>query len=676
MRSPPRGSAAQGPKGRGRPRPAQAGLSWVRRPLEAASEGPLHVVSTLRPRPPGPAPHRSSRGRHAVRTRILTLALALGVGACGGGGGAPSGSDPGALELGLVSSTTATTFPRSFRNPLGTTATVTLAPGAAPGPFSVEAGALPAPAPPAGELTLPVVFTPGAGAAAGGRVTGSVSLRFTGEGGVEDVTQTFVVDAEPVVHAVSPEPLDFGPVAAGSSLELSAELRNLSRLSPVRLSTAALPDPAFALLEPALPLTLLPGARVTARVRFSAPDDAPRAGALVLGLGEAGGPVRIEVTANSEAREEITDLGVVAFGAGGDTADLTVTVPADALSLSLEATAGAGTTLGLGLLSGPGGRVYENASSTGAYLWFPSSEVFTAPIPNTDRADLQLVPGGGAYTFRIRRLGGGAATARVRAVVERRPGGATSLGTLDLNVWLAAGLSVDAAAAPADPTLQAVLARIDAILEGQGLGLGAIDYYDVADPAYDFVTQAEFPALLRLSTAAARTRLNLFFVREAIGGGVVGVAGTIAGPKLNGTSVSGVMSVFEGFTTNTIGLVAAHELGHFLGLLHTAEQDGRHDAIDDTAECPASGTGTGVCATAGGGYLMHWLALGGTTLTPGQGLVIRGHPLVSPRNPGAPKPRFPWALPDPGAGERAPFPDEALPPGWCGTCATAPSRPR
>ena len=162
---------------------------------------------------------------------------------------------------------------------------------------------------------------------------------------------------------------------------------------------------------------------------------------------------------------------------------------------------------------------------------------------------------------------------------------------------------------------------------------------------------------------ATEPRLNLFFVELALGGGVVGVSSTICGPRANGTRLSGVMSVYSGFTNNTIGLIAAHEIGHFLGLYHTAEQNGDHDFVDDTLECPASGSNT-TCPVRGGGYLMHWQAVGGSDLTNGQGLVLRGHPHVDVGGGSSSKMAARLAPID--ATSLAEI--LALPEGWCGTC--------
>ena len=106
-----------------------------------------------------------------------------------------------------------------------------------------------------------------------------------------------------------------------------------------------------------------------------------------------------------------------------------------------------------------------------------------------------------------------------------------------------------------------------------------------------------------------------------------------------------------------VARVMAHEMGHFLGLFHTTESSGAVDFIDDTTACPASG-----CTNATEKYLMHWQAINGATvLTNGQGLVLRGHPLVSAGVPAGMAVRI--ARYDPVTESIS------VSTAWCGTCA-------
>ena len=599
------------------------------------------------------------------RVAAVALALALLAGCGGGGTPAPSAAPP-SLDLGTLASTVPSRTEATFPNPLSSAATVTAGP--ATGPFQIDPADLPGAAPAGGAVTLGVLYT----TLGEGSVTGEIALDFSGASGSTRVTYVLRARGETVTWAVDPPAVDFGTVAVGSSAVRSILLVNLSAQSPVTLTGATLPGSEFSWVGSPFPSTLPPSGSTTIVLRYAPVASGVDDGTLVLGPSDPGAAVTVPVRAAtvSSGSEVLTDFGSVSLDGSGRTPLLSVTVPADAFSLYLEGYAPSSVlfanSIGLDTLTGPGPTVYENSSSTGAYVWVTGVDVFSTVVPNTDRTSVQLVPGGGTYQFRLRRLYGSASSLRVRAIVERRTGSAADVGILDLNVWLADGITPTAATAAGDVRLQAVLARVDQILRARGIALGDVDYFDVTDPAYDDVTtDSEFGRLLELTGDAGQTRLNLFFVRTTFTGGVVGVAATVAGPKRNGTSSSGVMSVYDGFSTSTIGLIAAHEIGHFLGLYHTVEEDGTHDFIDDTLECPATGSDA-ACPTPGGSYLMHWQALGGSTITTSQGRVLRGHPLVDAA-PGGALPSKPLLLlPDADPAELL-----SLPHGWCGTCARA-----
>jgi hypothetical protein len=81
------------------------------------------------------------------------------------------------------------------------------------------------------------------------------------------------------------------------------------------------------------------------------------------------------------------------------------------------------------------------------------------------------------------------------------------------------------------------------------------------------------------------TNLNLMLVEDlAYTSGHAG--GTPGPPGVFQTAASCVVAERLGGGRNT-GILAAHELGHFLGLRHTTELDGTADPIGDTPVCPS-----------------------------------------------------------------------------------------
>jgi hypothetical protein len=607
--------------------------------------------------------------------RLLGSLLAVATLAACGGSSPPPPAQPTptpVLDFGLVSGAGPTRTTRTYANPLAMEATLAAASGE--GPFSFDPSDLPRTVPAGGAVVVGIVFTPpGPGAA-----EGHLEARFTaGAQSMIDRVDLQAV-AETVRVTVLTPTVPFGDVTVGDAATADLRFINDSAVSTVVFTAVSFPAGPFAFAGSPLPLTVAPGAVATVPLLFAPTASGVFGGPLLLGAGEPGGPVAATLSGTGvepdPGAETVVDLGTVTLDGSGVTPVLQVTVPADAISVTFEGRMTSANEIGLHTLTGPGGQVYENASSTGPYFWSPWQEVLAAQIPNSDRSAVQLVAGGGVYQVQFRRASGGGSTMTCRAVLETRPGGNQAApAVLDLNVWLAQGLAPSAATAGSDAFLQNVLSAVDGIFAAQDVTIGDVDYYDITNPAFDSVTGSEFPQLLATTSSASEARLNLMFVVTAFGGGVLGVAGAIPGTSLKGTSQSGVMVDYDFFGTNpsdssaVVGIAetAAHEMGHYLGLYHTVEQSGQHDFIDDTPNCPASGT-NGTCPTPGGGLLMHWQAVGGATITDGQGLVMRGHPHM---RPGTTTMRLPQSASDAMAVWLALY-SPPRPDGWCATCAS------
>jgi len=531
----------------------------------------------------------------------------------------------------------------------------------ATGGFVADPGAFPAVLGPNLSRIADVTFTPGTEASA----SGSMLVRFKSASGSAFIRVMFDAAVEtPTVVLLTPHAA-LGDVYIGESDSRSVLVRNTSVVTPVRIFNVT-PLPAGILLAGGLG-AIPPGTAATLNVRWAPTTFATHDFNFVLEHDASGPSLTVRVTAQATTwrPEQIVDFGTVPL-VGGESAWIEVEVPPHAISLSIEAL---GEDISIGLLGfeGPGGHLYENDTATGEFLWFQGDDVFTATVPSSDRTQLRLVPGGGTYRFRLFRMSGSAQSLEVRAIIHNRTGGLVQGGVLDLNVFLADGLSIDVFDAPVEPRLQAILDEADRIFGQHDLRIGAVRYFELSDPDFDQITSnSEFGDLLEESRRGLEGRLNLFFVLRTLSGGAVGVAARIGGPVVLGTRTSGVMVDYDFGSTSQSGHVIAHEVGHYLGLLHTTEQGGSHDLIDDTLECPATGTNA-TCTTEGNDNLMHWRVLNADPdITDGQALVALGHPLVGPSGPvlTAFDPR-PVAF-DPRVAT-SPLVAAALPHGWCGT---------
>jgi hypothetical protein len=551
----------------------------------------------------------------------------LAAASCSGGG--DSGPPPPiqmVVGLGLVRADTSSEHEVAIENPLAEDASVELV-GDATGPIRPAVGALPGLAGNGAEFPLALLVAPDGSAALADELT----ILFTGAvtGYAQSVVLNLSASVEETTVELATSAVDFGVVLIGDSATRSVRVRNPNQLTPVSVTAVSFPPSEFQLAPLSLPRTLQPGQELTLSLDYTPTALGTKEFDLEITHSEAAVPLLAAINAETTTwvPEIITEFGSVAVVAG-ETEWIEASVPAHAISFSIEAIGPGGATFGLLGLEGPGGTIYENDQATGAFLWSPGQGVFTATVPNSDRSDVQLVPGGGTYRFRLYVFAGSASAVTIRTIIHNRPSALVADGLLHLNVFLAEGLNI---ASPSGSTrLQGILAEADRIFAQQGLRLGSISYFDLEGSTFDEVSESEFGDLLEESGVAPKVRLNLFFVETAIGGGVLGVAARVPGPALNGTRVSGVMVDYDYGSATTAGYVTAHEIGHYLGLFHTVESTGSHDIIDDTLECPSNGTDS-TCPTLGGGYLMHWSVLStDPIITDGQGRVMLGHPLVGP----------------------------------------------
>jgi hypothetical protein len=272
------------------------------------------------------------------------------------------------------------------------------------------------------------------------------------------------------------------------------------------------------------------------------------------------------------------------------------------------------------------------------------------------------------------------------------PGPLPSPGTLALDVYLVT-TTLDAGSAVTSPAIEKFASRFAEFYAQAGICVRTITFHDVpawAQAKYDSISVSYDDVSLtpcsdyhQLFTLAVPGRtVPLFFVDDLVNGNappgdvIIGQDGAIpAPPAFNGTVAGGAVVLAADLGSwpacgtefnpaicgpDLVGAIAAHETGHFLGLLHTTEQTGDFfDPLIDTPACvcalcvfdpPAAAAACSsnpdggqptivdntVCSTrsqqcGGASFLMFWLL---STDTQGlfsaeESAVMRANPLIS-----------------------------------------------
>ena len=267
----------------------------------------------------------------------------------------------------------------------------------------------------------------------------------------------------------------------------------------------------------------------------------------------------------------------------------------------------------------------------------PSTAAFT--VPNTTAGLDAGIPAGtwkfivNDYAYECTTLSGcsdGGSPNNTYDVSVLLKGDAGTSGNVDVNFYIIAdattltGQPLNAATATTDPTTQRMVNTFKGLYAAAHVNVRTVTFYDVSEAVKaQFGTRIDadltgpcdlLDQMFLLSSDHPGNAINLFLVQSITskntgGGSVVGIDGTIPGPaSLAGTVHSGaavsLADLFSGTCTPTtpdlrncgadlVAFIAAHEMGHFLGLFHTTESDGRFfDPLTDTAKCPCT-----LCAT-------------------------------------------------------------------------------
>ena len=398
----------------------------------------------------------------------------------------------------------------------------------------------------------------------------------------------------------------------------------------------------------------------TAASYGAVPEDAPRSGKTSK-TGDAEGKDDAEDRAppatTTSGSQTTIDLGDVAPSAEG-----AFDVPEGTLGFNVSVLGDAAARVGVASLIAPDGtRVVTDYALAGsrAKIALGNRGASAVSYPQTSATAQKPVPAG---RWRVVVGGvvvppnatpdksntsmpaGAAVESPLRVVVrvQRASTGAFQGGELDTHVYVPRGMRIH----DPDPLHEVVAEklatdaslarRVDAFYDELqrlfGIGRGAVTFHAIDGSFRSATTGDARAALIAQATAEAPQALHVVFTNEMSYGGGAPLLGYSVGlpgiANAAGTVRSAIsVALYPDQTATNDAVTMVHEMGHFVGLLHTLDDDGSVDPLDDTATCD---TRTKTCAAADN-LMAPDGPLRTANVSPTQVRIVRGSPIYRAR---------------------------------------------
>ncbi len=344
-------------------------------------------------------------------------------------------------------------------------------------------------------------------------------------------------------------------------------------------------------------------------------------------------------------KQYIIPLGSVSLSPNVSSGPITVNLPASAISFEIVGVAADPTVfVQVSKIVDPSGVVIYDITSPTDILKYGGARrgSFSVLLPNTPT--LAFAPGMWTFYLQSSLVD---TTVDVQ-VIYKTSTTSPGAGTIDANLFFVGLPNLSAKSAPTDPNFQTILSTVRSLYSQVGVTLGNLTYIDItgADAArFTVLDGFDLASLLQLSNhpQARKEAVNIFLVYEICYpgcGGVGGIDGSIPATPIRGTGESGLVVQMADFPNGleTLGIVFAHEMGHWLGLFHTTEVSGlQFDPLPDTPECTRVPYDTDnnrivtvqECINLDATNVMFWTGgnVPNTVLTPDQGFVMLRNPV-------------------------------------------------